>query len=69
MNIDNLTFVELRQIASMFSGNAPAMHNETDNFMIGNHVIIRTYSAGVWAGILDQKSGNEVILANARRMW
>ncbi len=69
MSIDNLTFGELKQIAAMFSGNSTAMHNATDHFMIGSHVIIRTYSAGVWAGILDQKSGNEVILANARRMW
>lgn len=69
MNIDNLTFGELKQIAAMFSGSAPAMQNSTDNFMIGKHVIIRTYSAGVWAGLLEQKSGNEVILSSARRMW
>ena len=37
--------------------------------MIGKMVIIRTYSAGVWFGELAEKSGNEVILINARRMW
>lgn len=37
--------------------------------MIGQYVIIRTYSAGVWFGLLDQKEKNEVILKNARRMW
>lgn len=37
--------------------------------MIGKKVIIRTYSAGVWFGELEQKSGNEVILKDARRMW
>jgi len=36
---------------------------------LGKSVIIRTYSAGVWFGILDQKEKNEVILKNARRMW
>ena len=36
---------------------------------VGTDVIIRTYSAGVWFGTLDQKDGNEVILVNARRMW
>lgn len=36
---------------------------------LGEDVIIRTYSAGVWFGTLDQKDGNEVILTNARRMW
>lgn len=36
---------------------------------IGKHVIIRTYSAGVWFGILDQKAEDEIILKEARRMW
>ena len=40
-----------------------------DDFCIGQCVIIRTYSAGVWCGTLAQKSGREVILTNARRMW
>ena len=39
------------------------------NEMIGKKVIIRTYSAGVWFGTLSQKSSNEVILTDARRMW
>ena len=39
------------------------------NGMVGAKVIVRTYSAGVWFGRLDQKSGNEVILIAARRMW
>lgn len=37
--------------------------------MIGKHVIVRTYSAGVFAGILKSKDGKEVILKNARRLW
>ena len=37
--------------------------------MIGKKVIIRTYSAGVWFGTLEQKDRNEVILRAARRMW
>ena len=37
--------------------------------MIGRYVIIRTYSAGVWAGVLDTKNKNEVILKEARRMY
>ena len=39
------------------------------NSIIGQEVIIRTYSAGVWFGRLKQKAGNEVILTEARRMW
>ena len=37
--------------------------------MIGKKVIIRTYSAGVWFGLLVQKEGKEVILENARCMY
>lgn len=68
MSIDNLTFGELKQIAAMFNG-AQQSANPLDSFAVGEFVIIRTYSAGVWAGKLKQKSGNEVILTEARRMW
>ena len=37
--------------------------------MIGNYVIVRTYSAGVFAGTLISRKGKEVVLADARRLW
>jgi len=43
--------------------------NEKIIEMIGKYVIIRTYSAGCWFGVLVQKDGTEVILTNARRMF
>ena len=67
-NIDNLTFGEIKQLVAMFGNNQQASQ-ELDTGMIGKKVIIRTYSAGVWFGELSQKSGTEVILKNARRMW
>lgn len=33
------------------------------------YVIVRTYSAGVFAGELESRSGQEVVLLNARRLW
>ena len=33
------------------------------------YVIVRTYSAGVFAGELESKNGQEVVLRNARRIW
>jgi len=33
------------------------------------YVIVRTYSAGVFAGNLVARKGKEVTLANARRIW
>jgi hypothetical protein len=34
-----------------------------------DYKIIRTYSAGVFAGYLKSKAGDEVVLVNARRLW
>lgn len=33
------------------------------------YVIVRTYSAGVFAGEIEAKDGQEVTLVNARRLW
>jgi len=33
------------------------------------YVIVRTYSAGVFAGELESRNGQEVVLRNARRIW
>lgn len=33
------------------------------------YVIVRTYSAGVFAGTLEHREGKEVTLTNARRLW
>ena len=34
-----------------------------------DYVIVRTYSAGVFAGWLASRNGQEVKLINARRLW
>ena len=33
------------------------------------YVICRTYSAGVFAGYLESRAGQEVVMRNARRLW
>lgn len=33
------------------------------------YVIVRTYSAGVFSGELESRTGQEVVLRNARRIW
>jgi hypothetical protein len=33
------------------------------------YVIVRTYSAGVFAGTMEKKEGKEVTLTDARRLW
>jgi hypothetical protein len=36
---------------------------------IGKYVLIRTESAGVHVGTLASRTGNEIVLANASRIW
>lgn len=36
---------------------------------MNRYVIVRTYSAGVFAGELESRNGQEVVLRNARRIW
>ena len=72
MNIEDLTLKQIREIQSIHFNEPAQTSKETTkglNGMIGQKVIIRTYSAGAWFGTLSEKSGNEVILTNARRMW
>lgn len=33
------------------------------------YVICRTYSAGVFAGFLESRNGQEVVMRDARRLW
>lgn len=37
--------------------------------MEGQFVIVRTYSAGVFAGLLARREGKEVEMTGARRLW
>lgn len=36
---------------------------------VNNYYIVRTYSAGVFAGEIQWRLGKEVTMANARRLW
>jgi len=36
---------------------------------MSKYVIVRTYSAGVFAGFLESRNGQEVVLTDARRIW
>ena len=50
--------------------NNPIIENrETEDFGVGEFVIIRTYSAGVFAGILKFRKNKEAIIVDCRRLW
>ena len=67
MDIENMTYGDLKKIAALFQGVSAS--SGSLNQMIGQKCIVRTYSAGVWFGEIAEKSGAEVIVKNARRMW
>jgi hypothetical protein len=68
MNIDNLTFGELKTIAAMFHGTATAPVSAPHRF-VGLYVIARCYAAGVHAGEVVSVDGENVILKDSRRLW
>lgn len=42
---------------------------EVSPSVLGEYVIVRTYSAGVFAGNIESRNGREVVMRNARRLW
>ena len=66
-DINSLTIGQAKELATLFGGAQPQQPGL--NNMIGKKCVVRTYSAGVWFGEVAEKSGNEVIVKNARRMW
>lgn len=69
MNIDNLTYGELKQIASLFGASQPAEQHNIANPLIGQYCIARCYAAGVHAGTVEAVDGENVILKDSRRLW
>jgi len=43
--------------------------SEKSEPIAGDYKIVRTYSAGVFAGYLKSRNGQEVVLQKARRLW
>mgnify|MGYP000060584300 CR=1 FL=1 len=66
MNIDNMTYGELKSIAAIFS---VSTSEAEPHHMAGNYVICRCESAGVHAGTLVSKKGQQVVLKDSRRLW
>ena len=65
MNINELTLGQIKEIANLGickTGDKSISEN-------GRYVIVRTHSAGVFAGNIKSRDGQEVVLENARRLW
>lgn len=63
--------IELSELFSLFKtgGSQPTPTVDIAADYIGQYVIVRTYSAGVHAGILKARNGLEVLLTDTQRLW
>lgn len=68
MNINDLTIGEAKQLASLFSTGISAQPSIYNN-VIGKLCVVRTYSAGVHIGTVEQVTETEVLLKDAKRLW
>ncbi len=71
MNIDDLTYGELKKIAQMFSGENkdPVGSDLIGSDLIGSKIIVRARNAGVHFGELVKVDGQNVHLKHSRRLW
>ena len=67
--MDTTKLIELLMFLDKSNDNTTDTKSNINNTFLNKKVIIRTYSAGVHFGELIEKSGNEVILKNSRRLW
>ena len=67
MDIDKLTIGEAKELAKMFASaeSTPSLKNP----MIGQRVLVRTYSAGVHIGTLVAADSGDCHLKDSLRLW
>lgn len=58
--------IEINGVTYVPKGIAVQMAPELDGM---EYCMVRTFSAGVFAGYVERRDGQEAVLRNARRMW
>jgi hypothetical protein len=68
MSIDNMTIGEAKELQRLLNGygDKPCVSKHP---MLGQRVLVRTYSAGVHIGTLKSSDGMECHLTDALRLW
>ena len=62
--------ISFKELMNEFAGNTTTESNlDIASEFIGQYCMVRTYSAGVFAGTIDKRNGKEILLLNARRIW
>lgn len=65
MNLNDMKLGDVLQLLSALNGEKTKKLHP----MVGKHVILRCYSAGVHAGVLVSQDGDQAVLSGARRLW
>jgi len=60
--LEELKLKDVMQLIALLKPNETAKKYE-------GYKIVRTYSAGVFAGNIESRNGREVVMTNARRLW
>lgn len=60
--LEDMKVSDLLKLSKLFS-----KENEVKTY--SGYKIVRTYSAGVFAGEIESRNGQEVVMKNARRLW
>ena len=63
-----ISLKDLKELLLEEKSNGVKASSDSDT-IIGRYVIVRTYSAGVFAGILESRNGRECVMRDARRIW
>lgn len=58
--------IEINGVTYVPKDSVPQMAQELDGMQ---YCMVRTFSAGVFAGYIQRREHKEVVLRNARRMW
>ena len=72
-NIDELTYGQIKEIASLIGGATQLSTSNDKHPMIGKYCVVRTFSAGVHIGVVKEVypalQGSDVLFESARRLW
>ena len=69
MNIDNLTFGEIKTLSGFINNNETVKRENIFDDYIGAYVICRTRNEGINAGKVLKADDTGVVLEDARRLW
>lgn len=63
--LEEMKLKDVMNLIEVLKGN----NNTQTKYNDGKYYIVRTYSAGVFAGYIESRKGQEVVMTKARRLW